>query len=499
MDLFEESLLEQNRNNDEKSKKTARLILIIIGILLLLTIGLVGTIVYLKQSTLVVSLDGKSNDTIKNMLLFDENSSQVYVPIKDIASYLGYEAFNGNYSNLSEDASQCYVQCENEVAVFTLNSDKVYKIMPKVTSDYEYFDIDEPVIAKNGKLYTTMDGIEKAFNTSFTYDVQNKKIQIFTMPYLISFYSNYILDYGYAEISEDFNNQKAVLNDMLVVKTAAQNAKYAVIKADTGEAILEAKYEDINYLQHSSDFFVKNNGKVGIISSSRDTKVQLIYDTIKMIDYKADLYEVSKDGKYGIIDIEGNIKLHLDYDEIGLDISKFQVNDLKSGYIILNTLIPVKQNELWGLVDLNGKIIVEPKYDELGYIASSSSTVNNLLVIPDYDMIVVGKDEKYSLITVQGKEVVAFVLDEVYISKSGGKTQYYMSWNNQTREATEVLDKMGYGTKKNTVTNNNDTTNTNSTNTTTNEIDSSNTVTNEIETNEVANNEVDNQNDETFE
>ena len=471
MEWFEESLLEENKNNNQKAKKTAKLILIIIVILLILTFGLIGLIIYLKQEALVVSLDGKQNETVKNMLLFDENSSQVYVPIKDIASYLGYQAYNGNYSNLSEDASQCYIQSDNEVAVFTLNSNTIYKIMPKVTSDYEYFTIDEPVIARGGKLYTTMDGIEKAFNVSFSYDVQNKKVDIYTMPYLISYYSKYILDYGYAEISEDFNNQKAVLNNMLIVKTT-QNSKYGVIAANTGEAILEAKYEDVNYLQHTSDFLVKNNNKVGIISSSKETKVQLIYDDIELMDYKANLYKVTKDRKVGMIDIDGNIKLHLDYD-IGIDSSKYQSNDIKSGYILLNTLIPVKQNNLWGLVDLNGKTVVEPKYDGFGYIASNSSTVNNLLVIPDYDVIVIEKDKKYSLLTVQGEEVVAFVLDEVYISSTGGQIKYYMSWNNQTREATEVLNKLGLGNK-----NKANISNTNSDN---------DTTTNAIETNEVTN------------
>lgn len=48
----------------------------------------------------------------------------------------------------------------------------------------------------NGTLYTTMDGIEKAFNVSFKYDVSKKKVTIQTMENKLETYKNSILDFG---------------------------------------------------------------------------------------------------------------------------------------------------------------------------------------------------------------------------------------------------------------------------------------------------------------
>ena len=37
------------------------------------------------------------------------------IPLVNIASYLGYESFNGEYTDKSEDASKCYIQNEDEI------------------------------------------------------------------------------------------------------------------------------------------------------------------------------------------------------------------------------------------------------------------------------------------------------------------------------------------------------------------------------------------------
>ena len=63
------------------------------------------------------------------------------------------------------------------------------------------------------------------------------------------------------------------------------------------------------------------------------------------------IYEAQREGKYGIIDVKGNIKLYIENDAIGLDISKFEKNDIRNKYLLVDNLIPVKKNDLWGLVD----------------------------------------------------------------------------------------------------------------------------------------------------
>ena len=80
----------------------------------------------------------------------------------------------------------------------------------------------------------------------------------------------------------------------------------------------------------SGDFLVTNNNKVGIISKNGETKVQLMYDSIELMDQKLGLYLAHKDGKYGVLDKAGNIKIHIENDEIGIDISNFAQNNIKN-------------------------------------------------------------------------------------------------------------------------------------------------------------------------
>lgn len=465
MELFDEEMLATQKNGN---KKTATIILVIIIILLVLVTALIGVIFYLKQSSLTVTLNGAVNPNLKNILYFrDGDTSKPYIPIKQVASFLGYEAYNGNYTTKSEENNQCYVECEDEVAMFTLNSNLLYKTMPSEDTDYEYFYIDEPVIAMNNELYTTMDGIEKAFNVQFNYNVESKDINIYTMPYLINFYTPQITGYGYSEISEDFTNQKAVIDDMLVV--ANEKDRVGVIQASTGEVILEVKYQDINYLQHTSDFLVVDNDKMGIISSDKKTKVDIQYDSIDLMDYDAELYRVELDGRYGVIDFKGNTIINLDYEQIGIDASQFKQNDLKNGYILADTLIPVKQNKLWGFFDTSGNQKTECKYDNVGYVAANNQNGYSLVVVPDYNVIVVGKEKKYTLIDATGEEVWNFFpFDSVYINVSSGTTSYKMTYNSETLDLIEYLDRMGYG-KNNNKNNINNSQNTTNTNTTTNE------------------------------
>ena len=402
----------------------------------------------LKSSTLMVSLNGQSSDKLSEILVFEEDNSKIYIPIKKVANLFGYTSYNGDYMQPSEDSSKCYVESENEIVSFALNSDTIYKVIPNSNTNYEYIQLDEPIKAINGELYTTIDGVQKAFNVSFSYDENNKKIEVYTLEYLLSYYTNNIINIGYTGVDSTFNNQKAMLENMLVVEN---NKKYGVINTSTGEVILDTKYDEIKYLNNTSDFLVKSNNKVGIISKDKQTKVKIAYDNIELLDNDLNLYKITQDNKYGIIDINGNIKLYPEYDKIGIDATVFKNNNVKNGNIILDTLIPVKKDKLWGLFNKSGEQIVEFKYDELGFIKSQSS--NNLLVIPEYNVIVVKKDEKYNLITLEGKKVFKVFVDNIYQTTEGGETKYYMTYNNQTTEVLSLLEKSGIKAENNTTEN----------------------------------------------
>ena len=206
-----------------------------------------------------------------------------------------------------------------------------------------------------------------------------------------------------------------------------------------------------------------------------------MYDSIELMDSDAGLYIVKKDNKYGVIDLRGNIKIYIENDEIGVDISKFSQNNIKNKYILAGNLIPVRKDKLWALYDKNGNQLVDFKYDSFGYIASSSKDALNLLVIPDYEVLVACKDKKYTLLNSVGEELFAApVADDIYMTISGGETHYYITANNGTMDAEVYLDRIGVTTKSS---NNQNNTTSNSSSNSSNNLTNDNNVSNNNPTN----------------
>lgn len=463
MNIIEEGF----QNKEEKKKKTSMtIILVAIVLVFCMIIGIISYLVYIKNSELKVFLNDEANAKVKDLLVIEDNGT-VYVPIKEIASYLGYESYNGEYGNKSEELSKCYVESESEIANFSLGSNKIYKLdLTKESENYWYMYSKDPIKAINGVLYATSEAAEKAFDISFDYDKDKNRIYIYTTPYLVQTYSSKVLDFGYKEISDKYVNQTAIAqNDFLVVKS--EKEKYGVVTTE-GDAVLEVKYDDIEYLPTTGDFLVKSNEKYGIVSKTKETKVQLIYDSIELMDSDSQLYVVSKDKKYGVIDFSGKTKIYIENDEIGVDSSKFSQNEIKNNYILADNLIPVRKGKVWGLYNKNGNQVVDFKYDSFGYIASNNKDAINLLVIPDYNVLVACKDKKYTLLNSSGEELFAPVADDIYMNINGGQKYYYIMVNNKQMNAIEFLDSIGI--KNNSKQDNNESSNnTNETNDTKNQ------------------------------
>ena len=248
MNLLDEDF---STNKTNKTKNIIKIIIIFIVLIVIAIIGILSYMMYLEGTTLKVFLNNQENADVKNLLIF-ETDGTIYVPVRAISSYLGYNSYSGEYSNRSEDNSKCYVESEDEVANLTLNSNKIYKLnLQENDNNYTYIYMDKPVKAINGELYITTDGMQKVFNTTFLYDQASNRITINTLPFLISGYSNVILDYGYTNLSETFENEKAVLKNILIV---TDDRYWGVINASDGSEILECKYDDILYQEITGDF-----------------------------------------------------------------------------------------------------------------------------------------------------------------------------------------------------------------------------------------------------
>lgn len=440
MNYFDEELEYGKKVTKKNNKNLSKIILIAIIVVAILIVIIICVNIGLKGNTLKVTLNGTTNSKIKDMLIFE--GEKVYIPIRQIAEELSYKSYNGDYTNKSEDKNKCYVESEQEVATFTLGSDKIYKITAK-NDNYDYYYIDEPVKSmNNGTLYTTMDGIEKAFNVSFKYDVSKKKVTIQTMENKLETYKNSILDFGFSDVSSEFNDTKAILKSKAIVLN--DKKKYGVFDIDTDERLLETKYDKIEYIPTTGDFLVQSNKKYGIVSSEGSTKVSISYDSIELMDRDKNMYLVKRDGKYGVIDINENVKISIDYDEIGMDISNFEKNEIKSKYILAQNLIPVRKDKLWGLFNLSGNQVTDFEYDSFGYKASSNKEAENLLVIPDYNVIVACKDKKYNLINSSGEKLWnGLLFDDVYMTVTSTEKKYYIIRNEKKYDAQRQLERIG--------------------------------------------------------
>lgn len=437
--------------NEEYTKQTKRsktimmIIIVFIVLLLILSIGLMYMIYDIQKNMVKLTVDTKSIANFsEDMFLFE--GENVYVSIKDFAKLVGYEVYNGDHT--SEDTTKGYIQNTYEEASFTLNSDKLYKTL-LTSSDNEYFDIDSPVKMQNNKLYMSLDGIKIATNTSIGYNASNKQFTVYTLPYLTKYYTQQFNDSAVGDEKADFSNQKALLYNMIVVKNA--NGNYGVRNLNKQE-IIGTKYTSIKFIESTKEFIVTTDDrKMGILLATGDTKIQPNYDDIKQIDKNLNLYLVKNNNKYGVINQNGNIVIFLEYDKIGIDIAQFTSNQIKNQYILFDNCIPVQRDRKWGLFDKTGKQIVPLEYDGLGCVigTQSSRTANNLLIIPEYEGIVVEKNKKFGIIDSVGKKLIDCVLDSVYSITSSGKDTYYMVQNETTVEAINWFERHGIKPKYN--------------------------------------------------
>ena len=429
MELYNESY-QQN----QKNSKLPMIIGISIAILLIITIAIIYMIVYISGTVVEIKLNGVDASNLEEIFYIDENQN-LYIPIRKVAKYFNYEDYSGDYKYKSEDQSKCYVKNETETAMFTLDSNMLVKT--RGDSDYEYLELDQKVFEKDGELYTTIDGIKKAYNVEFMYDAQNKKINIYTMEYLITYYTTRL---GIQDYSTVFSDQKAIFENMLIIK---QGNQYGVI---TSSPILETKYDSIKYLPNTKDFLVMSNGKYGILSKDASTKIKMAYDEIKIMDNENGLFLIKENNLYGVANKDGRVIIEPEYQQIGIDVGRYSQNGIESGYIVADELIPIKSNGLWGFFNLEGQKIVDFQYTGIGCSSAKVSNAYPVLIIPSYKIIVVEKDNFYNLIRTNGKEILqSNVVDSLYLRKnaSTGENTYFMTYNGTVDNIEERLSKLG--------------------------------------------------------
>ena len=431
----------ENEQIEQKNKKN-KILMIIISIIIVILIVVSGVLIYTiltyEDTSLKLTINNQSTNFASDMFVNDNGN--IYIDIRAFASLLGYETYNGDLkTRYSEDTSKCYIRTSDEAASYELNSNTIYK---KVTNneDYEYFDLVEPVKLINNKLYVIERGMEIGTNCMIEYNATNNLIQVVSLDYLVSFYSNQFSNSAIADEEADFNNKKALLYNMIVVQNA--EAMYGVYTTD-GSEIIGAKYTGIKFNEGSQEFTVTTEeGNMGILTTDGATKIEPAYASIKQISTELNYYLVGNNDKYGVINQNGNIVIYLEYDDIGIDESRFNTNSIDNPYILFDNCIPVERDGKWGLIDISGKIILPIQYDSIGCLegAQNNTSSNNVVIIPKYELIVVGLNEKYGLADSQGNILLEPVLDSIYSITSSGENKHFMILTRQELQGGRLVD-----------------------------------------------------------
>ena len=432
---------EEEKQTKKKSKAP-----IFIGIFIVLLILLTGVIMYainyLKTTVLKVKINDASQKQFGDLIQMttnDDGETEMYFPIRKIAKYLGYLDYAGDYATKSEDSTKCYVDNGEEIALFTLNSNVI--ILSRENFPNEEITIDKKIVEKDNELYTTIDGIEKAFNIIFQYNSENNTINIYTLDYLIAFYiQKYSIDEN--AYSSDFTDKKAILDGLLIVKNSnSSNSKYGVLNVGTGKYVLEAKYDSISYLPYFSQFLVESNKKYGIMDKSGKIKLKVSYDEIKIGDNKNKLYVVKENNLYGMVNIDGEVLLATNFQKIGVDENDFEQNRLDNQYILVNELIPVKYNNFWGFYNIKGEKVTDFIFFDVGCKESKVTNSYPVVEIPSLNLVVVKTDKtSYNLINRKGIIRIGAPLNSIYLKNdaSTGKNTYYMTYGGTTEITKDI-------------------------------------------------------------
>ena len=296
-----------------------------------------------------------------------------------------------------ESKTKGYLENSNQIVGFELGSNKIYKTTQSSDVEFQYYEIKNPIIQNNDKLYIALEDFNTTCDAIIQNNVDTNQTSIYTTDYLVAEYEKLIIEQGvYKSISKDFENQKAIIYNMLIVSKSEEkdndsNSKYGVITTEM-QQIITPKYKGITYNEYTGNFIVQGtNDKYGVISNDgQEVIVEVKYDSVRIINYDPLLYEVKLNNKCGVIN--------------------------EKGTIIANT-----------------------EYDRLGYAGDKTKNQNGVLILKEVyenkDGIVVCKDNKYGILNLEsGREIAPISSDvtKIYSKEDNkGNKEYYIEFQNQ--------------------------------------------------------------------
>ena len=359
-------LLGQEYNNAPKPKSKGKKVVLNLLIVSIILLVVVIALIYLlkgsqpKKASLYVNNESKT--VISGLIINDEASGKKYVSLKDVASLIGYEYQNGEYLQYEESKTKGYLENSNQIIGFELGKNKIYKTVPNTEVEFEYYEIKNPIIQNNDKLYIALEDFDTTCDAVITYSDEKDQTVICTTDYLADEYEKKVVEQGvYKSVNKDFENQKAIIYNMLIVAKSEEkdndnNNKYGVITTSM-QQVITPKYKEIKYNEYTGNFIVAaSNGKYGVISKDgQEVIVEVKYDSVRIVNYDPLMYEVKLNNKYGIINKEGKVIANTEYDKLGYagDKTKEQnaVLIIKNVYDNKDGIVVCKNNK-YGILDI---------------------------------------------------------------------------------------------------------------------------------------------------
>lgn len=363
-------LLDQEVKKEEpKGKKLVLLLLILSTVLLILVIVAMMVLGGNKTKPLTLSVNGTAMSIEDNLLITNESGVN-YISLPQIAKFqLGYEYIRGGYLEYTESETKGYLESANQIIQFEAENNVIYKTEPNTSVDYEEFKLQNNIIQSNNTLYIALDDLAVGLNIVYTYSEQENKISLNTADNLIKSYQASITeDSNIKSISDEFNNEKAICYNMLIVSN--ENEKWGVVNTDFS-SIITNKYSTLEFVEPAGVFIASDDGKYGIISKEPNVKpiLDLNYEEVKVINNSPLCYEVKRGGKSAVINEDGKVIINDTFDSIGCD---FKSSTQESTLVIkgfgkekLNLLVVCKQGK-YGLVNLsNGETVINCSVDKI--------------------------------------------------------------------------------------------------------------------------------------
>lgn len=445
------SLSSNNKQNSSNTKKYVLIGLIASVILLILVLIMLTLFSGMTPQTLTLAVNGQTVEFAQDTFIFEDN--KIYVSLRDVSNLIEYRYCDGKYNEFSQDKSSCYLESDDEVVVFELGKDTIYKTLKNGNIRYSEFKIAEPIKMQNNKLYCIAPALRVACNLEIVYNQQANQIIINTLSNLYNTYNNKAIAKEYTNVEsldETFVNKKAIIYGMIVVKDKSkEQARYGVISLDGKQTYLDIKYDEIEFVENLQQFIVKGDNRYGVIAKDGTQKIKSEYSNIKVLDNINSLYYAEKNGKKGVLDKDGNAlgrQLYVEYDQIGIDKKLFPNENIENSMLLYDNCIPVKRGDKWGIFNKEGKLISNFNWDSLGFVvkdsnqSSNQSSRNNMLLISELDGIIVCRDGKYGVVDSKGNLVVGCIFDRVYSETVSGEEKYYFQYGSNAIELSDYLE-----------------------------------------------------------